>query len=332
MFGSSAISYFAGAFFVSFAISLVAGLFLIPALRRADMGQTIREDGPVWHNKKQGTPTMGGIIFILGTIAACLSAGIPIMRNGDFIHIFIFLFALIYAGIGLIDDYRKLKKKQNLGLRARQKFFLQLVIAILFVQLMRSSGYLTPSLYVPFANLRIMLPESLYYIIAAFVTVGTVNAVNITDGVDGLATGVTIPVTACFAAIALLLGRVSVGLFAASLTGGLAAFLVFNFHPAKVFMGDTGSHFIGGAVCALAFACDMPLILILLGFVYVVETLSDIIQVTYFKLTKGKRIFKMAPIHHHFEMIGWSEYKLFAVFTSVSAVFAAIAYLGIRNL
>jgi phospho-N-acetylmuramoyl-pentapeptide-transferase len=175
----------------------------------------------------------------------------------------------------------------------------------------------------------VMLPEPVFVIFTAFVAIATVNAVNITDGVDGLATGVTIPVAVCFAAISILLYKTALGLFAAALTGGLVAFLIFNFHPAKVFMGDTGSHFIGGAVCAMAYACDMPLILILLGFVYLVETLSDIIQVTYFKLTKGKRIFKMAPLHHHFELSGWSEYKLFAVFTSVSAIFAVISYFGV---
>ena len=319
------------ALFVSLAVTIVVGIFLIPALRRAKAGQTIREDGPIWHNKKQGTPTMGGIMFISGVGIACLTTGFAEMRSGEFSHIFILLFALIYAAIGFIDDYEKLKKNQNLGLKAMQKFALQLIVAALFVFLMRLTGNLTPNLYIPFFNAIIPIPEPLYYVFAAFVAVGTVNAVNITDGVDGLATGVTIPVTICFALIALLWALTAVGIFAAALAGGLVAFLFFNFHPAKVFMGDTGAQFLGGAICAMAFACDMPLILIPLGIVYFIETLSDIIQITYFKFSNGKRVFKMAPLHHHFELCGWSEYKLFTVFTSVSAVFAVVSYYGVRH-
>jgi len=306
------------------------GMLLIPALRRLKAGQTIREDGPVWHNKKQGTPTMGGVMFIAGIAVSCLGAGFMAMRDGDFSHLFILLFALVYAAIGLLDDYKKLSKKQNLGLRAKHKFALQIVVAIGFVLLMRLTGNLSPSLYVPFFNVTILMPEPLYYVFAAFVAVGTVNSVNITDGVDGLATGVSIPVAVWFALIACMWSYSALGVFASALVGGLAAFLIFNFHPAKVFMGDTGSLFLGGAVCAMAFAMDMPLILIPLGIVYFIETLSDIIQVSYFKLTKGKRVFKMAPIHHHFEMCGWSEYKLFAVFTGVSAVFAVVSYFGVH--
>jgi len=184
---------------------------------------------------------------------------------------------------------------------------------------------------VPFLQVSFPVSEVVYYIFAAFVIVGTVNAVNITDGIDGLAAGVSLPVALCYSAIAFLWARESVSIFAAALAGALVGFLFFNFHPAKVFMGDTGSLFLGGAVCALAFVMDMPLILVPLGIVYIVETLSDIIQVGYFKLTHGKRIFKMAPIHHHFEMCGWNEYKIFFVFTGVSAVFAVISYLGVLN-
>ena len=314
---------------VSFGITVIVGVYLVPALRRAKMEQTIREDGPVWHMSKQGTPTMGGFMFIAGVAVSCLISGYSHIASGDYTHIFVFLYSLVFAAIGFLDDYRKFKKKENMGLSAKQKFVLQLFVAVLFVLLMRSTGNLTASLYVPFVNLRLMLPLPLFYPFAAFVAVGTVNAVNITDGVDGLATGVTIPVAICFAAISLLLVKEALGVFAAALAGGLLGFLVFNFHPAKVFMGDTGSHFLGGAVCAMAFACDMPLILIPLGIVYLMETLSDIIQVSYFKLTKGKRIFKMAPLHHHFEMCGWSEYKLFVVFTTVSAAFAVISYFAV---
>jgi len=319
------------AFIISFIVSTITGLFLVPALRRMKAGQSIREDGPVWHNKKQGTPTMGGIIFISGIIVACVTAGFDQMRSGDYSHIYILVFALIFALIGFLDDYEKLKKKQNLGLSVKHKFALQLLVAVAFVLIMQFTGNLTTSVYVPFINTSFVLPAFIYYIFAAFVIVGTVNSVNITDGVDGLVTGVTIPVMVVFTLIAFLWGDTASGIIAAAVTGGLIAFLIFNFHPAKAFMGDTGSLFLGGAVCALAFAMDMPLLLITLGFVYFVETLSDIIQISYFKLTKGKRVFKMAPIHHHFEMCGWSEYKIFIIFTSVSAVFAAISYFGVLN-
>jgi len=314
---------------ISFAISVVVGIFLIPALRRMKAGQSIREDGPVWHNKKEGTPTMGGIMFIAGITITVLTVGIREMLEGRFGHVAILVFALVFAAIGMFDDYYKLKKKQNLGLTARHKFLLQAVVALLFVLIMHLLGNLTTELYVPFFSVTLNVPIPVYYIFAVFVIVGTVNSVNITDGVDGLATGVTIPVTICIMALAFFWGHTTVGIFSGALLGGLIAFLIFNFYPAKVFMGDTGSLFLGGAVCALAFAMDVPLLLITLGFVYFVETLSDLIQIGYFKLTKGKRVFKMAPIHHHFEMSGWSEYKVFVVFTAVSAIFAAISFFGV---
>ncbi len=318
------------AFALSFAVTYFVGRILVPALRRMKAGQSIREDGPVWHKSKQGTPTMGGLMFIAGVTSGIFFT-FGDMAKGNFIFLIILGFALVYAAIGFFDDFEKLKKKQNLGLTALQKFALQLGVAVVLIVILRVTGHISPNLYIPFFNTTIIMPDWLYYILAAFIIVGTVNAVNITDGVDGLVTGVSIPVALCYAAVAVVWGYVSVGVFAAALAGGLAAFLIFNFHPAKVFMGDTGSLFLGGAVCALAFALDAPLILIPLGIVYIVETLSDIIQVAYFKLTHGKRIFKMAPLHHHFEMCGWSEYKLFAVFSAVSAVFAVISYLGLFN-
>jgi phospho-N-acetylmuramoyl-pentapeptide-transferase len=251
------------------------------------------------------------------------------MVAGNFTHLYVLIFALIFALIGFIDDYKKLKREQNLGLRARHKFILQLLVAVAFIFFMEFTGNLTTNLYIPFINKTVYIPMALYNIFAAFVIVGTVNSVNITDGADGLVTGVTIPVMIFFTVIAFLWNAPENSVIAAAAVGGLAAFLFFNFYPAKVFMGDTGSLFLGGLVCAMAFALDIPLLLITLGFVYFVETASDIIQVTYFKLTKGKRVFKMAPIHHHFEMCGWSEYKLFTIFTTVSAVFVIISYFGV---
>jgi len=274
---------------------------------------------------------MGGVMFIAGVVIACLIVGYKEMKAGVFTHIYVLLLALVYAAIGFLDDLEKLRKKQNLGLKPKQKFLLQLLVAVLFLLIMRIAGALSFGLYVPFFNVSVQIPAPVYYILAAFVMVGTVNAVNITDGVDGLATGVSIPVAVCFTFLAFLWGLAALGIFAASLAGALVAFLLFNFHPAKVFMGDTGSLFLGGAVCALAFAMDVPLILVPLGIVYIIETLSDIIQITYYKLTHGKRVFKMAPIHHHLEICGWSEYKLFFVFTFVSAVFAVLSYYGVRS-
>lgn len=319
------------AFIASAAITAIFGRFLVPYLRKVKAGQSIKDNGPVWHMSKQGTPTMGGLMFIVGVGVTCIIVGLKEIKNGDWRHIIIYVFALIYAAIGFFDDYEKLKKKQNTGLTALQKFALQLAAAIVLVLLLRLQGHLSTNLYIPFFNVTVYLPTWLYLAFAAFVIVGTVNAVNITDGVDGLAAGVTIPVALFYGAISFCWGYASVGIFGAALAGGLIAFLMFNFHPAKVFMGDTGSLFLGGAVCAAAFALDMPLVLIPLGIVYIIETLSDIIQIAYFKATHGKRIFKMAPLHHHFEMCGWSEVKIFTVFTTVSAVFAVISYLAVKS-
>ena len=317
------------AFLVSLGVTAAAGLILVPFLRRRKAGQMIREDGPTWHRNKQGTPTMGGLMFISGIIAASLIVGWGEIQKGQLGHIYILIFALIFAVIGFLDDYAKLIKKQNLGLTAMQKFLLQLAAAVVLVLMMRLTGHLTPNLYIPFLNVYLLLSEPVYFILAALAIVAMVNAVNITDGVDGLVTGASIPVAVCYAAVAVLWGYAYLGITAAALCGGLVGFLLFNFHPARIFMGDTGSLFLGGIVCAMAFAMDAPLILIPLGIIYIIELVSDLIQIFYFKATKGKRFFKMAPLHHHLELCGWSEYRLFAVFTLISAVFAVISYLAV---
>ncbi|WP_294474694.1 phospho-N-acetylmuramoyl-pentapeptide-transferase [uncultured Intestinimonas sp.] len=314
---------------VSLVLSALAGRLLIPVLRRMKAGQSIKEDGPTWHMSKQGTPTMGGLMFIFGILATLVLIGAPDLLAGDYRAVFVFLFALVFGVIGYLDDYEKVKKRENTGLTAGPKFLLQLAAAIAFTTLLRYFGYLTPHLYLPFLQMTIELPWAVYMVFAAFVMVGTVNAVNITDGVDGLSSSVTLPVAAFFALTAWSWQVLSLGIFAGALFGGLCAFLLYNHYPAKVFMGDTGSLFLGGAVCGLAFAFDMPLVLILVGFVYIAETMSDIIQVVYFKATHGKRIFKMAPLHHHFEMCGWSEKKVVAVFALVSLLFCALAYAGV---
>ena len=319
-------------FLVSFFITLILGRFLVPALRRLKAGQSIKEDGPTWHMSKQGTPTMGGIMFIVGTsLSLLVLCWKSLLTNPG--PLFVLLFGLVFGAIGFVDDYAKIRKKENTGLTAPQKFLLQLAAAILFTVLLRSRGYLTPNLYIPFLELTLPLPWPVYMVFAAFVIVGCVNAVNITDGVDGLAASVTLPVAAFYTAVAVAWGSLfqSFGMLSAALAGGLVAFLFYNFHPAKVFMGDTGSLFLGGMVCGFAFAYDMPLILIPVGIIYIVETLSDIIQVVYFKATHGKRIFKMAPLHHHFEMCGWSEVKVVGCFTLVTLVACIIAFLGIAG-
>ena len=326
------------AFLLAFLVAVVVGKYYIPWLRKMKAGQEIKEIGPSWHMSKTGTPTMGGVIFIAGCIVVCLTVGFTSMQNGDYAHIFVLLFALVFGAIGFLDDWEKLRKKQNLGLSAKAKFLLQLVAALVFVLLMRKLGYVSTHLYIPFWNVEVYIPEAVYFILAAFIIVGTVNAVNITDGVDGLASGTSMPVFFFYVVVTFLWGDryLSLGIFASALLGGLLGFLMYNFNPAKVFMGDTGSLFLGGAVAALAFAYDMPLILITLGIVFIIETLSDIIQVAYFKLTHGKRVFKMAPFHHHLEMGGWTgkkwkEKELFWLFTATSLVFAIISFVGIYN-
>lgn len=316
---------------LGFVVSAVAGRLLIPVLRRLKAGQAIKEIGPTWHMTKQGTPTMGGLMFIIAIAVVLVVIGWKDLMAGRLGGLYTYLFALVFGAIGFLDDYMKVKKKENTGLTAGPKFLLQLAAAIVFTILLRNEGYLSPDLYIPFVNVTFQLPWVVYMVFAAFVMVGTVNAVNITDGIDGLSSSVTVPVAMFFTIVAVQWDRGEIGVVSGAMVGGLLGFLIYNFHPAKVFMGDTGSLFMGGMVCGLAFALDMPLILILVGIIYIAETLSDIIQVTYFKATHGKRIFRMAPLHHHFEMGGWSEVKLVVVFTSVTVVFCVLAYLGVAN-
>ena len=324
------------AFVLAFCFATAFGRFYIPWLRRQKAGQQIKEIGPTWHMNKSGTPTMGGVMFILAVAFVCLTLGFEGMLHGNYVHIFVLLFALVYGAIGFLDDWEKIRKKQNLGLSARMKFLLQLAAALVFVLLVRQTGYLKTQLFIPFWHVTVHVPDWLYFIFAAFVIVGTVNAVNLTDGLDGLASGTSMPVCLFFVAVTFAWGErfLELGLFASGLAGGLLGFLVYNFHPAKVFMGDTGSLFLGGAIAALAFAYDMPLILVTLGIVYIIETLSDIIQVGYFKLSHGKRVFRMAPFHHHLEMGGWTgkkwkEVEIFALFSGISLLFAIISFIGV---
>jgi len=312
----------------AFLISAAVGRFLVPVLRALKAGQSIKEIGPNWHMSKQGTPTMGGFMFIAACVVGVLIFGWKDMQQGDFSALFVLIFALVYGVIGFVDDFAKIRKKENTGLTAGWKFLLQLAAAIAFLALLRYTGSLSPNLYIPFLNVSLRLPWLVYLIFAAFVIVGCVNAVNITDGLDGLAGSVTLPVAIFFAVLSAFWDKGAAGIFAGALAGGILGFLVYNFYPAKVFMGDTGSLFLGGAVCGLAFALDAPLVLIPVGIIYIVETLSDIIQVGYFKLTHGKRVFRMAPLHHHLELGGWSEVRIVLTFAAITIAFCLLAFAG----
>ena len=313
-----------------FVLTALFGLIVVPALRRAKVGQAIKTDGPVWHMGKQGTPTMGGIMFIAAALAVSVAWG---LWQNDWTALVVFGFAAVFGIIGFIDDFAKLRHHENTGLSAPAKFLLQLSAAILFTVILQNLHALRFDLALPFLETRLPLLRPVYFVFAAFVMVGTVNAVNLTDGVDGLSSCVTMPVMITFTVLAAQTdNKLGYGAFAACLLGCLVGFFLYNHHPAKVFMGDTGSLFLGGAVCGLAFALDLPLILLFAGIVYILETLSDIIQVLYFKATHGKRIFLMAPLHHHFEKKGWSENKVVAVFTVVSCIGCALGYFAFTNL
>ena len=305
------------------------GYVLIPMLRALKAGQSIRQEGPTWHNNKAGTPMMGGLMFILATIACLLVSSIGMQDATVF---YVLALALCFGLVGFLDDFFKLKYKRNLGLTSLQKALLQMAVSALFVYLLYKQGILTCDVYIPFVNIRFYLHPIAYIFFAMFVMVGGVNAVNLTDGVDGLCASVTVPVMVFFTAAAVALKKWDLALLPACLVGGLIAYLFYNWHPAKVFMGDTGSLFLGGIVTGLAFALDMPLILIFVGIVYICETMSVILQVGYFKLTHGKRLFKMSPIHHHFEMCGWKEVKIVLVFTAVSAAMCLLAWFGIGGM
>ena len=314
---------------LSCALTGVIGWFLLPVLRALKAGQSIREVGPTWHNSKAGTPMMGGLMFIFS--AVLILVGNAFVME-DYSVFFVLVLALCFGFVGFLDDFTKIKYKRNLGLTSLQKAALQAAVSALFLYAMFKTGSMSTELYIPFVDLSFTVHPILYIFLSMFIMVGCVNAVNLTDGVDGLCGSVTIPVMIFFTMAAIALGKYDLAVLPAALAGGLAAYLVYNWHPAKVFMGDTGSLFLGGIVCAMAFALEMPLILVLVGLVYIVETLSVILQVTYFKLTHGKRLFKMSPIHHHFEMCGWKEEKICGVFTAVSAVMCVLAWIGISGL
>ena len=312
---------------IAFAITAVLGKWMIPFLHKLKFGQTIREVGPSWHKNKQGTPTMGGLMFILG-IAIAMICCLPVFYSLG-LEETILQKAKVFAGLGMavafgvigfMDDYISILKKRNLGLTERQKLVLQFAVAAAYLASVTMAGGST-STTIPFVGQLDL--GWFYYPLAAILIVGIVNAVNFTDGIDGLNTTVSF---FAFLFLALCAGTLSMtGLSAMGLASAAACigFLIWNWHPAKVFMGDTGSLFMGGMVCALAFGMNLPILLLPVGFVYICEIVSVVLQVSYFKATHGKRLFKMSPIHHHFEMCGWSEVKICVVFGLVALLSGA---------
>lgn len=310
---------------MAFLVTAILGPVLIPWLHKLKFGQQILEDGPKWHQKKAGTPTMGGILFIAGVTVA-IAVALAVRYE---VHLLMMLLiSLGFGAIGLIDDYIKVVKKRNLGLTASQKFFMQAVLAIVYVVVLNMTGSLETKIIIPFWDRAVSMPWWLYIPFILIVVTGTVNAVNLTDGLDGLAASITTVVSLFFALAGLWLLNDSTFLFGLAVMGGCLGFLLFNKYPAKVFMGDTGSLFLGGAVSVMAVGLRMPLILVIAGFVYLFEALSVILQVASFKLT-GKRIFKMSPIHHHFEMCGWKEKKIVLVFTLVTVALCVLSVVAL---
>lgn len=314
-------------FLMSMAVTLVTGPVFIPWLHRLKFGQQILEDGPVWHQKKSGTPTMGGLMFILGVAVSC---AVAIIIKRDIKLLIMLVIALGYGAIGFVDDYVKVVKKRNLGLTAIQKFALQAILSVIYVLVLDFTGNLETDIIIPFSDVTLHMPVWLYVVFILFVVCGTVNAVNLTDGIDGLAASITV-VVSLFLALAGHFFSSSASYLSLAVAGGCIGFLCFNKYPASVFMGDTGSLFLGGAISVAAVGMRMPLILVIVGFVYLFETLSVILQVASFKLT-GKRIFKMSPIHHHFEMCGWNEKKIVTVFSLVSLLLCVIAFISLMPL
>lgn len=323
---------------IAFGVTAALGIVLIPFLHRLKFGQTILDIGPAWHKKKQGTPTMGGIMFIAGVTIAIVvgyltmvvsDQSLAVDRMGNLKLFAGVVMALAFGAVGFLDDYIKVVKRQNLGLTARQKYLMQMVIAVFYLSMLYISGDTSTAVVIPFIGQLDL--GIFYYVLAVIIITGFVNAVNLTDGVDGLASSVTFVYALVMFVIAGVLQFTQANLAAAALAGGTLGFLVWNFYPAKVFMGDTGSLFLGGLVVSLAFEVGIPLLLVLTGVVYWCEAFSVILQVISFKTT-GKRIFKMSPIHHHFEMCKWSEIKIVTVFSLVGLVGGVLAICSVMML
>ena len=314
---------------LSFTITVLLSKKFIPFLISKKMNQPIYEMGPRWHKSKAGTPTMGGIFFISAILLTVAVLSFFAIDKNALAPVWTTLgMATLFAAVGFIDDRAKLLKKQNEGLKAYQKFLLQLVVATLYIGAMCALGYMDTVIPIPFTEIQLDLGIA-FYPLAIILIVGVDNSVNLTDGIDGLCATVTAVIAAFFAVLGLPLITLPLGnaitLFAGALFGGMIGFLVYNWNPARIFMGDTGSLFLGGMVTGFAFLTDNPLLIFIVGLIYIIETISVILQVGSYKLFH-KRIFKMAPIHHHFEKCGWGERKIVAVASIITAVLCAISY------
>ena len=311
---------------LSFAISIILGLIIIPILKKLKVGQIERDDGPKSHLKKQGTPTMGGVIIALTIFIVCMGLYVKYSVSEANVakNILPLLFVTIGFGlVGFVDDFKKLVLKNTKGLKPIYKMLGLLIIAVAYTLFLTNVLKIGTATYIPFLKIYINMPIWLYIPFAIFVLLGTTNAVNLTDGIDGLATTVTTIILAFFTTVGIILGVKEIVLVGATLVGACLGFLLFNLHPAKVFMGDTGSLLLGGAIAGIALYLKMPIILVIVAIVPVIETISVMLQVTYYKKT-GKRIFKMAPIHHHFELSGWSENKVVSVFSIITLILCVI--------
>ncbi len=307
---------------ISFAVTAASGPFVIPYLRKLKVGQTVRDDGPESHLKKNGTPTMGGIMIVGGMLLASL---LCVRKYPDVIPVL--MMTVGFGIIGFIDDYVKVVLKRAMGLRAWEKLSLQFVVTAFFAYYMIRVSGIDLTMIIPFTHGRVADIGWFSIPLLFFATLGTVNGANFTDGLDGLASSVTAAIAAFFAVVALGEGS-GVAPVSLALIGALFAFLLYNVCPAKVFMGDTGSLALGGYVVASAYMLKMPIFILIVACIYLVEVLSVIIQVSYFKISGGKRVFKMAPIHHHFELCGWSETRIVAVFTIITILLSVIAYMA----
>jgi len=323
--------FFIAALLVTFLITVIIAKRLIPKLKSMKLGQQILDIGPRWHKSKEGTPTMGGISFIAASlitlVICCIVMAVRGLTDGMDKLIIVVLFATVSGAIGIVDDLTKFKNHRNEGLTAVQKYLLQLISAGLFLAALKLTGNLTTEIYIPFVGITWDI-GIFYYIISILLITGIVNAVNLTDGIDGLASSVTLALGAFFAVAAFAFEALPAAIASAVIMGACLGFLVYNFYPARVFMGDTGSLFLGGFAVGLAYMINNPLIIVVVGIVYICEAASVMLQVGCYKLTK-KRIFKMAPIHHHFEKCGWSELKIVGVFSLITVIAGVVAYFGL---
>lgn len=315
-----------------FMITVIVTKKLIPVLLRKKIGQQILEIGPSWHKGKNGTPTMGGLGFVISITLAFIFTmalfGSELEKRELYSIINVFTFGILNGIIGMIDDLAKIRKRENEGLTPKGKLILQSLASILFLVLMSQTGVISTAVKIPYMGVELEL-GFLYYVFSFLLLCGVTNAVNLTDGLDGLASTCVLTVGMLISFVGISHSdNVALGFFGGALVGATLGFLIYNLHPAKVFMGDTGSLFLGGIVVGVSFVSNNPLLVLVYGFVFIIEAVSVMLQVAYFKLTKGKRLFKMAPLHHHFEKSGFGEIKIVSIFGIVSAVFCIIAYFG----